>query len=1084
MLTQTRLSYWRLLATLVFVAASPATVAQANQAPIAHPDNDQTHNNRSILIDVLANDSDPDGDTITLIGPIEDEINPPFDHGLPVVEGQAIRYTPHADYVGTDTFRYRIHDGEHFRSAVVTIDVVANQRPNARLDPPSGSTLEVISGGSIAIDVLGNDDDPDGDTITLIGPIEDGNHPHDDHATITANNGTIEYAPHSGFEGTDTFRYRIHDGALFHSAVVTVQVTAAPPINLPPIARPDPGDGPPITTDWDTSIRITVLDNDEDPNLDPIQLVGPIEDENHPHDDHAVVSKEGNAIRYVPHAGFEGTDTFRYRIHDGEHFRSAVVTVQVTDPNAAPQIRITDPTGAPIAPAGNFVFAPASPGEARIATLALHNDGNAPLQLLNPGSIVSGSGFVLATAPTSPVAANDSTTFVVRFEAATTGAFSGAVDIASNASPSTFSFGLRAQVELGACSSGPGALRDALYRAVVGLPPTCRGADAYNPSFPTVYQNAAGIPKCGFNIPVLAGAYTFVTAPGQAGPHGGDVLDWWYEYLRGELGMRGGSWHFGGLELFSGIYEFNNELAVLAVRFHALEMASDPTVPSAQQARYATIARLAELWLRATFGLQAMASVPVPDAIYDPVGDTLRAAPMGNVFEGNHVPSRYIALSGMRFRDIAWVRQQRSMIFERAIGTNIRYSREEDAQELLLDHIEGANWSTLASHSGPYGLSSNEAEALEAVQGTGSLPSGFNLIGALSGAVDVSPFASGSQAWRITGALPYEIYGWQDGDRLSIMKGRGNSCKAPTPGMLYVATNHGPLGQPDLLYTLYPYPPGVKDPSGTPTVTVDLDAGEVRAQIGSTVDTLDNLPPTCALRYKIKLGAGAPTVETFPASCNGQPVTTCLPPSTDGLVGHWDFQGIALGFDSSGTGRHGVTHGTPQVVAGRDAGETALQLDGTSHVTIPNLGTDLDLASAVTVEAWVKTSLHTQPNVFRVRQPVALYSDRFLVANYVSGAGWYPVTTSSNPPLDTWYHLAGVFDHGTLRIYIDGVLAGETSLPVAETDGTSYGIWSLGGRVLGDGNADQGFVGMVDDVKVYTRALSSNEIAAAAGTCQ
>ncbi len=217
-------------------------------------------------------------------------------------------------------------------------------------------------------------------------------------------------------------------------------------------------------------------------------------------------------------------------------------------------------------------------------------------------------------------------------------------------------------------------------------------------------------------------------------------------------------------------------------------------------------------------------------------------------------------------------------------------------------------------------------------------------------------------------------------------------------------------------------------------------------------------------------------------------VTFDLPAPIPGinLIGYWDFENPAvLGRDRSGDQRHGAVVGTLPQVAGRCLNHQAVAFDGTSHLRIPNLGFDFNTMEHVTVAAWVRVASHSQPNVFRSQQPISLASDRFQIANYGTGGGWYTVTANPPPPLDQWYHLAGVFDHGDLKIYVDGQLAASSTLPVTQIDATSYAVWAIGARALGTGTqSDSPFVGELDHVEVYNRALSDLEIAQAAGACQ
>jgi hypothetical protein len=103
------------------------SVTNVNDPPEAADDTAQVNQNRSVpvtnesvLIAVLANDSDVDaGDTLTPTA-VSDPAN-----GTAVVEGTGIRYTPDPDYIGTDTFTYRADDGDaQSNVATVTVTVI------------------------------------------------------------------------------------------------------------------------------------------------------------------------------------------------------------------------------------------------------------------------------------------------------------------------------------------------------------------------------------------------------------------------------------------------------------------------------------------------------------------------------------------------------------------------------------------------------------------------------------------------------------------------------------------------------------------------------------------------------------------------------------------------------------------------------------------------------------------------------------------------------------------------------------------------------------------------------------------------
>ena len=184
-------------------------VGGTNDAPIAQNDTPETLEDKVVLINVLGNDIDPDGDSLT-ISHVGNAAN-----GTAVIQGNSIKYTPQANFHGTDTFSYTISDGEFSDVATVTITVVSvNDLPEANFDTATGQV-----GSNIIIQVLENDTDPvEGSTLTVVSVANPA------HGTATTNGTVITYTPNSGFTGTEEFNYTISDGTSTATGTVTVTV--------------------------------------------------------------------------------------------------------------------------------------------------------------------------------------------------------------------------------------------------------------------------------------------------------------------------------------------------------------------------------------------------------------------------------------------------------------------------------------------------------------------------------------------------------------------------------------------------------------------------------------------------------------------------------------------------------------------------------------------------------------------------------------------------------------------------------------------------------------------------------------------
>ena len=262
-----------------------------------------------VTVNVLANDTDPDGDALSVIA-----TTTPANGTVAVNAGGTVTYTPAAGFVGTDTFTYTVADPDGLTdTATVTVAVqqAGNLPPVA--NPDSASTTV---GTPVTIDVLANDTDAEGDALTLVSASQPAN-----GSTALTGNGRVLYTPNPGFIGTDTFSYVVRDAA-GNSATgqVTVSVVEGPP-NRPPVALPDSAS---VLKAF--AVDINVLANDSDPDGDALTVTRIFYD-----NDWAVITINPNGtVRYAHQPGTSGTDTFQYEVSDGRGgFAVATVTVQV-----------------------------------------------------------------------------------------------------------------------------------------------------------------------------------------------------------------------------------------------------------------------------------------------------------------------------------------------------------------------------------------------------------------------------------------------------------------------------------------------------------------------------------------------------------------------------------------------------------------------------------------------------------------------------------------------------------------------------------------------------------------------------------
>ena len=300
-------------------ASSSFDWAIVNPAPAATDDGATTGEDTAVVIPVLANDRDPDGDPLAVTAATAS-------HGTVTIRSDGtLFYIPSPDFNGNDVIRYTISDGQGGQaSASVLVTVMpVNDAPVAVAD------TETTTGATpVSIAVLANDRDADGDPMTVTSASAP-------NGLVTINpDGTLTYVARAGYVGGDTISYTIgdgHGGTASASVAVTVLQPNRAPVGVDDTAR----------TDEDTGLVIPVLANDRDADGDPLTVTGATATTG------TVSIAPDGSLRYRPGADFAGTDTVTYKISDGRGgTASATVTITVDPVNDAPIVPGRDPVDA------------------------------------------------------------------------------------------------------------------------------------------------------------------------------------------------------------------------------------------------------------------------------------------------------------------------------------------------------------------------------------------------------------------------------------------------------------------------------------------------------------------------------------------------------------------------------------------------------------------------------------------------------------------------------------------------------------------------------------------------------------------
>ena len=199
---------------------------------------------------------------------------------------------------------------------------------------------------------------------------------------------------------------------------------------------------------------------------------------------------------------------------------------------------------------------------------------------------------------------------------------------------------------------------------------------------------------------------------------------------------------------------------------------------------------------------------------------------------------------------------------------------------------------------------------------------------------------------------------------------------------------------------------------------------------------------------------------------------------TGGLVAAYDFDeaGDVRALDASGNGNDGMLSGPTRTSAGKFGG--ALSFDGINDwVTVDDHAT-LDLTSGMTLEAWVKPSALSGWRTALIKETAsglayALYAhdNSPRPAAYIRIGGDRATPGNAALPTNAWTHLATTYDGSRLRLFVNGV---ETSTAVSGSIEQSAQPLRIGGNAVWG----EYFKGLIDEVRVYNRALSAAEIQA------
>ncbi len=213
---------------------------------------------------------------------------------------------------------------------------------------------------------------------------------------------------------------------------------------------------------------------------------------------------------------------------------------------------------------------------------------------------------------------------------------------------------------------------------------------------------------------------------------------------------------------------------------------------------------------------------------------------------------------------------------------------------------------------------------------------------------------------------------------------------------------------------------------------------------------------------------------------HGLVLTSAAEAADPDLVGYWKFDETSgnTAQDASGNGQDGTLNGDPQWVAGMLGG--ALEFDGDGDYV--DIGNDpiFNITGQITVACWIKVSQFTidwqaiftmGDDSWRLQRQTTTDNLCWACTGVTGTPGNWWLHGNVNVNDGEWHHAAGVYDGSKYYLYVDG------ELDVSKNTSGAMSISSY--PVMIGANAQQSgreFEGLIDDVRVYKRALTETEI--------
>jgi hypothetical protein len=212
----------------------------------------------------------------------------------------------------------------------------------------------------------------------------------------------------------------------------------------------------------------------------------------------------------------------------------------------------------------------------------------------------------------------------------------------------------------------------------------------------------------------------------------------------------------------------------------------------------------------------------------------------------------------------------------------------------------------------------------------------------------------------------------------------------------------------------------------------------------------------------------------FSVATVAQTVPNYVP--TNGLVGWWPFNGNAQ--DESGNNNNGTVNGATLTADRFGNANNAYSFDDASDYIL-NSTVFTSVTDSFTISFWINCDTFTNtPNIHPETNAIGSNWNAFLFHTYTNGAAYCGINTNSTGrfvlPSNTflthqWFNVVFTYVNGVAKLYLNGsIIASNSNMDLPTT------AWN--GFNIGYNNGGRATLGIVDDIGIWNRALTQQEI--------